>query len=118
MKFGLFGFVRRNKIKIDISSVNINYKGMIHTLNGIKANKEFVYRMPFTNKEQGTIRVLSIAVSEPFALVKLNFSLPKDIEPGQKVEFELRCRYEKDYSYEGPLKVSVDALPLPKQTSN
>ncbi|MDE1825318.1 MAG: hypothetical protein KGH61_02125 [Candidatus Micrarchaeota archaeon] len=101
-----------SNIPVEITQVNIAYNSTTHSFGGIKGKKRFVYKLPFANTETVPMRVLRIEVDKPFVLRKMNYSLPTDVESGQKIVFELRCEYDGNYSYSGPLGIRLMALPI------
>ncbi|MDE1855709.1 MAG: hypothetical protein KGH49_00520 [Candidatus Micrarchaeota archaeon] len=107
MKFPFF-----NSIPVEITQVNIAYNTAMHSFGGMKAKKKFVYKLPFSNTETVPMRVLKIEVSAPFVLKKMNYSLPADVESGQKMVFELRCEFDGKFAYSGPMNIKLNALPI------
>ncbi|MGI0141840.1 MAG: hypothetical protein ACREBF_04310 [Candidatus Micrarchaeales archaeon] len=99
-------------IPIEITQINIGYNTTMHSVNGMKAKKKFVYKLPFSNTETVPMRVLKIDVDKPFLLKKMNHSLPVDIESGQKMIFELRLEFDGKFAYSGPLGIKLMALPI------
>ena len=109
MKFGIPFFNRR---QIEITQVNITYNTSTHSFNGLKAKGAFSYKLPFSNTESVPMRILKIELGAPFTLRRISYSLPKDVESGQRVVFEMKCEFEGDYAYSGPLNIKLMALPI------
>lgn len=101
-----------NSADINITQANITYNTSKHTYSGMKAGRDFTYKLPFSNSEVISLRVLSIEVGEPFELKKLNYNLPLNVSSGKRLVFELRCRFKGDYAYTGPMEIKISALPM------
>ena len=101
-----------NRIPIEITQVNIAYNTAMHSFSGFKVKGKLTYKLPFSNTESVPMRVLKIEVDKPFILKKMNYSLPTDVESGQKVMFELKCEFEGNFAYNGPLNIKLSALPI------
>ncbi len=107
MKLPFFG-----KEDVNITQANITYNTSKHTYFGMKAKRDFTYKLPFSNSEVVSLRILNIEVSDPFELKKLNYNLPINVSSGQKLVFELKCRFKGDYAYNGPIEIKINALPM------
>ena len=113
MVFGISLDFLRPKKEVSITSVNITYGRGMHTMNGFKTDRKFTYKLPFSNNDAILLRVLSIDVQKPFRLLKISQNLPIEMRAGARIDFEMRCEFEGDYAYSGPLNIKVNAFPVP-----
>ncbi len=104
--------------KISITSIELNYMGYAHRLDGFETEQEvFEIRLPFKNKEsvassfdkdikKPDMRVDEIRVGKPFELVGVTPSLPIVVHYKESTEIKLKIKAPK-ISYSGPLLISL-----------
>ena len=85
MVFGIkFPFSRENK-QSAISSINIKWKGKMHSLPGIKPGSgDFSIRIPFSNKSEGESAIPGLKMQEKGAevITAVEVSQPEPTRPG------------------------------------
>src|SRR5208283_4365360 len=102
--YGYMAFELFKKSKVNVTSVNLKWKGSVHSLGSMKIKgRTFEVKIPFQNKPQDDfnmdflktqkkppIPIKKIDVKEPFKLIEITPGLPIDVTEGQKVEFKAK----------------------------
>jgi len=101
--------VFKNK-NIEIKSVNIKFKGSIHTLNWSAKrfnHKNIIINVPFKNNFNiNKFRIEKISVEPPFSIKEINPKTPIDINSGESITIKLNIN-GPDYSYSGPINLEI-----------
>lgn len=119
MPFGFNIPFGRKPDGIEISSINLKWKGKMHALPGLKSQtSKFKVTIPFANKaegksvipglklqEKGEETITAVEVSQPFKLDGVTPQLPITIERGNKVEIVVDIE-GPDFAYSGPLGIT------------
>ncbi|MEM3781638.1 MAG: hypothetical protein QXT43_01590 [Candidatus Micrarchaeaceae archaeon] len=117
--FGIGKLFGKKGRAAEITSININYMGEVHQLNGLKlAQKEFEVKVPIHNKTASNLDVVGIKKPElridvvsakaPFELVSVAPQLPITVPYMKSAELVIRLR-APDVSYTGPLYLIMQA---------
>ncbi|MDE1857165.1 MAG: hypothetical protein KGH98_03740 [Candidatus Micrarchaeota archaeon] len=115
---GIFDALKGRKgPNLSVSSVNIKWKGRMHTRDGFQITENpFTVEIPFQNVDGGTLfqfksqapeplNVSKIEIAQPFVLESVSPGLPFQIKSGEKQVFSIKVR-APDYSYSGPLSIT------------
>ncbi len=115
MRFNIFG---KKGQSIEISGINLYWKGSMHTLNGVSAKQgEFEVVIPFRNKKDESLSFLKrkkkaaerlerITADKPFTILEISPTLPLEIEEGESKEIRIKLK-GPDFGYSGILTLKM-----------
>jgi hypothetical protein len=117
----MFEFLKR-KQQVNITAINILWKGKMHSMEGIKLDKSsFELKIPFQNipddvlpmifkaQQPKPVKILSISVPTPFKITSVSPALPANVMPNNKIEFKLGINAPQ-FKYNGPMNIEFKSV--------